>query len=165
MNNEGRRTSCCFTGHRPVKLAAPEKEIRQWLEQQIDRAVSDGYRIFITGCAMGVDLWAGQIVLKKKEKYPYLRLIAANPWPEMAERWDPGWKEQYRELLRRADQVVTISSHYSKCVYKLRNIWMVDHSSRLIAYYNGSPGGTKNTILYAEKCGLEVVRFGSNQDI
>ena len=73
MNNEERRTSCCFSGHRPVKLAAPEKKIRQWLEQQIDKAVSDGYRTFITGCAMGVDLWAGQIVLQKNDIHAAIR--------------------------------------------------------------------------------------------
>lgn len=155
-----RRISCCFTGHRPVKLTAPEKTIRQWLEKQIDRAIGDGYRIFITGCAMGVDIWAGQIVLRRKAQNPDIRLIAANPWPEMADSWKPLWKDQYRELLEKADEVKTISNNYYKFVYKKRNCWMVDHSSRLIAYYNGTPGGTLETILYAEKSGLEVIRYG-----
>ena len=155
-----RRISCCFTGHRPVKLTAPEKTIRQWLEKQIDRAIGDGYRIFITGCAMGVDIWAGQIVLRRKAQNPDIRLIAANPWPEMADSWKPIWKDQYRELLEKADEVKTISNNYYKFVYQKRNRWMVDHSSRLIAYYNGTPGGTLETILYAEKSGLEVIRYG-----
>ncbi len=160
MNISERKTSCCFTGHRPVKLTAPENNIRQWLEQQIDQAIADGYRTFITGCAMGVDIWAGQIVLKKKTENLNIRLIAANPWPEMADSWKPLWKEQYRDLLEKADEVETISDHYYRFVYQKRNIWMVDHSSRLIAYYNGTPGGTLETILYAQKCGLEVIQYG-----
>ena len=158
--DEERLKTCCFTGHRPVKLMAAEKDIRQWLGKQIDKAVSDGYQNFITGCAMGVDIWAGEIVLQKQRENPAVRLIAANPWPEMAKRWSPDWQKKHMDLLSRADEVVTICDHYHKCVYKQRNIWMADHSNRLIAYYNGSPGGTRNTILYAKKCGLEVVQYG-----
>lgn len=156
--DEKRLKTCCFTGHRPGKLTAPEEEIRQWLEEQIDRAITDGYRTFISGCAMGVDIWAGQIVLRKREKNPEIRLVCANPWPGMAERWKDNWRRQYEDLLSRADEVVTICNHYHKCVYKIRNIWMVDHSGRLIAYYNGTPGGTRNTVLYAEKSGIEVMQ-------
>ena len=39
----------------------------------------------------------------------------------------------------------------------MRNEWMVDHSNRVIAYYNGTPGGTRNTIEYAGKKMIEVV--------
>ena len=156
---EKRLQTCCFTGHRPGKLQSPEEEIRRWLEKQVDRAVKDGYRYFITGCAMGVDIWAGQAVLRKREEDPSVRLIAATPWPGMADHWEKTWREQYRELIARADETVTVCEHYHRCVYKMRNIWMVDRSSRLIAYYNGFPGGTGNTVRYAEKCGLEVVQW------
>ena len=136
-----------------------ENEVRRWLEEQIDQAIADGYRNFITGCAMGVDIWAGEVVLRKRNDAD-LHLIAANPWPGAARRWNAAWQERYRRLLEEADETATICDHYHRCVYKLRNIWMVDHSRRLIAFYNGSPGGTRNTVLYAEKCGLEVVRYG-----
>ncbi len=63
----------------------------------------------------------------------------------------------YSDLLKEADLVVPVSKHYHKGVYQIRNEWMVDHSSRVIAYYNGEPGGTKNTIDYAEKKGIEVI--------
>ena len=64
---EKRLHRCCFTGHRPEKLNAPETEIKQWLEKQIDQAIAEGYVTFITGCAMGVDIWAGEIVLQKRQ--------------------------------------------------------------------------------------------------
>ena len=162
--DERRLKTCCFTGHRPGKLSAPEEEIRAWLEEQIDQAIADGYRIFISGCAMGVDIWAGQTVLRKRKDHPDIRLVCATPWPGMPDRWNEDWWEQYENLLAGADEVVTICSHYCKCVYKIRNIWMVDHSGRLIAYYNGTPGGTRNTILYADKCGIEVLKWGKQDD-
>ena len=55
-----------------------------------------------------------------------------------------------------ADLVCEISPHYHRGVFQQRNIWMVDRSKRVIAVYNGSPGGTKNTIDYARKIGVNV---------
>ena len=161
MTYGDRDKSCCFTGHRPVKLDAPEEEIRAWLAEKIDEAAADGYTTFITGCAMGVDLWAGQAVLRKRAGNPGIRLVAASPWPGVADRWGKEWKELYEDVIRQADETVQIGERWSRWIYSARNTWMVDHSLRLIAYYNGTPGGTRNTVLYAEKCGLELVLWGT----
>mgnify|MGYP002623159403 CR=1 FL=1 len=79
---------CCFSGHRPEKLNESEEAVKQWLETKIDQAIADGYKTFISGCAMGVEIWAGQIVLKKKAGNPEIRLIAATPWPGFSNKWD-----------------------------------------------------------------------------
>lgn len=34
--------------------------------------------------------------------------------------------------------------------------WLVDHSARVIAIYNGTKGGTRNTIEYAMQKGIEI---------
>ena len=154
---EKRLHRCCFSGHRPEKLNEPEADIKQWLSAQIDSAIAAGYTTFISGCAMGVDIWAAQIVLQKKQQNPSLRLIAATPWPGFSNKWSIDWQVQYSDLLKNADLIVPVSNHYHKSVFQLRNEWMVDHSNRVIAYFNGAPGGTKNTIDYAASKGIEVV--------
>ena len=156
---EKRLHRCCFTGHRPEKLNEPEGEVKAWLDKQIDQAIADGYMTFISGCAMGVDIWAGQIVLRKKAENPAIHLIAATPWPGFARRWNEEWQSQYNDLLHQADLVVNVSDHYHQGVFQLRNVWMANRSNRVIAYYNGTAGGTKNTIDYAEKKGLELCIF------
>ena len=40
-----------------------EREIKPLLEKAIADAIADGYVTFITGMAMGVDIWAAEIVL------------------------------------------------------------------------------------------------------
>ena len=40
-----------------------------------------------------------------------------------------------------------------------RNRYMVDNAAVLIAVYNGSPGGTRNTMLYAMRQGLEIIEI------
>ena len=59
---EKRLHRCCFSGHRPEKLNASTEQVKTWLEEKIDEAIADGYATFISGCAMGVDIWAEHIV-------------------------------------------------------------------------------------------------------
>ena len=65
-------------------------------------------------------------------------------------------QSQYRELLSQADLVKYICPKFSYSSYQNRNEWMVDHSARVIAVFNGEKSGTKNTVDYAEQCGIEV---------
>ena len=153
---------CCFSGHRPEKLRMSEAETREWLSRQIDKAISDGFVTFISGCAMGVDIWAAQIVMEKRKTNRRLHLIAANPYPGFGYRWKQEWKDQYHQLLKDADLVRNISDRYSDDCFMKRNMWMVDHSSLLIAVYNGAPGGTRNTIEYAMRKGITVVQTGQD---
>ena len=154
---EKRLHRCCFSGHRPEKLNEPEEQVKGWLKEQIESAIAAGYTTFISGCAMGVDIWAGQIVLDMKAGSPALHLIAATPWPGFANRWNDDWKKAYNDLLNFADLVVNVCDHYHNGVFQKRNEWMVNHSNRVIAYFNGAPGGTRNTIEYAEKKKVEVI--------
>lgn len=45
--------ACSFTGHRPERLEMSEDKVIAWLEEQIRKAVSDGYTDFITGMQNG----------------------------------------------------------------------------------------------------------------
>ena len=152
---------CCFTGHRPQKLRRTEKEIKADLETAIQQAIADGYTTFITGMAYGVDIWAGQIVVRLRKGNPALHLIAAVPFRGFEGRWSSEWKRSYRELLEQADLVEYICPGYNAGAYQRRNEWMVDHSSRVIAVFNGEPSGTKNTVEYADKRYVRVVRISA----
>ena len=41
--------------------------------------------------------------------------------------------------------------------YQVRNEWMVDRSNLVIAVFNGQKSGTKNTVDYAKRKGVNVV--------
>ena len=161
---EKRAHRCCFAGVRPEKLREDPEEVRAWFSGKIDEAVADGYRTFICGCGMGVDLWAGEAVADRRGKNPELHLIAATPWPGFAARWNPEWKKAYETLLSRADLVVTLSENYHEGVFRERNEWMVNHTARLIAYDSGEAGGTQDMIAYAREKGLETVLLRPAQE-
>ena len=157
---EMRLHRCCFTGHRPEKLAQSPEEVQQWLTDQIKDAIADGYLTFITGMSMGVDIWAGEIIVNLRENDPRLHLIAAVPWPRFSARWNAEWKTRYERLIKRADLVKHISRTYDPSVFTKRNFWMVEHCTRVIAFYNGSDGGTKEMIEYAQERDIDVVIGG-----
>lgn len=156
---EMRLHRCCFTGHRPEKLRRSEREIRIDLENEIRSAIQDGYITFITGMARGVDIWAGEIVLQLKHEGFPIHLICACPFPGFEESWNIEWQKRYRTVLDLADLVRYISPRYSRACFQTRNEWLVNHSSRVIAVYNGQPSGTKNTINYAISRRIPVFRI------
>jgi uncharacterized phage-like protein YoqJ len=154
---EKRLRRCCFTGHRASKLDESETQVRKWLEDRIDEAVADGKTTFLTGMGMGVDLWAAEIVLARKKTNDALRLIAVTPYLSFDARWKEEWKKRYTEVWKAADYRVTMADRYDENALERRNRWLVDHSSLVIAFYNGEAGSTKRTVDYAREKGVKTV--------
>lgn len=155
--SELRLHRCCFTGHRPEKLKMAESDIIKGLRGAIDDAIAEGFSTFISGMARGVDIWAGEAVLKLRDAGAPIRLICAVPYPGFESRWSPNWRERYHAILDTADLVRYVSPKYSAECFQRRNEWMVDHAARVIAVYNGEPSGTRNTVRYAQSKGVNVV--------
>ena len=159
MSNEQelRKHRCCFTGHRPEKLHKPEEQIKKDLEAAILQAVDDGFVTFISGMARGVDIWAAEIVLRLRESNPAIHLVAASPYRGFEIRWSADWQSRYNAILQQANLVRFVCPSYSPDCFQRRNEWMVDRSARVIAVYNGEPGGTRNTIEYANNQQIKVI--------
>ena len=134
-----------------------EGEIKPLLEKAINDAIADGYITFITGMAMGVDIWAAEIVLEKKKSSKDLHLICALPHPNFESRRSITEKMRFNKIIKKADIVKKISDHYFTGCYQVRNEWMVDRANLVIAVFNGQKSGTKNTIDYAKRKGVNVI--------
>ena len=155
---ENKKYCCCFTGHRPEKLNLPEAEVKRLLKKAIMQAVMDGYTTFISGMSRGIDIWAAETVLELK-KTNDIKLVAVSPYYGFEKRWSSDNKRKYYDIIDAADMVKFMCGDYTKAAFHIRNAYMVDNSSRIIAAYNGETGGTKNTIDYARKKGLEEVNI------
>ena len=157
MNEEVKRSRrVCFTGHRPEKLTLSEKEVKDKLRDVIQKSIADGYTTFISGMARGVDMWAAEIVLEERKKNDKVKLICASPYEGFEKSWSFIEKHRYNAILKKADYIKFVCGHYSKQCFQIRNVWMVDHSSRVIAVYNGESGGTRNTVRYATSKNIEI---------
>ena len=156
---EKRMHRCCFTGHRPEKLTRSEETIKADLEKAIREAIAEGLDVFITGMARGVDIWAAEIVLQLRDSGMPIRLMCASPFDGFERSWGEDWQRRYRTIMQSADHTLFVCPHYSRSCFQIRNEWMVNHAARVIAVFNGEKSGTKNTIDYAAKVGVPVVRI------
>ena len=157
-------TACCFTGHRPEKLpwGADEQDARcvqlkQELFCHVEGVYLAGCTHFICGMARGCDFYFAEAVLALREKYPEVTLEAAVPCDTQANGWTAAERRRYDHLLAECDEVSFVAHVYTPGCMQRRNQYMVDRSSVLLAVFNGSAGGTMNTILYAKRKGLQVI--------
>lgn len=123
--------------------------------------IEKGVDTFICGGALGFDTEAAIEVLKlKKKKYKEIKLHIYAPCQGQDAKWNSRDQRLYKEILSRADYVDMPNTLYNNQCMKIRNYKMVDSSTYLIAYYDGTfASGTGQTVRYGEKCGLEIVNL------
>jgi uncharacterized phage-like protein YoqJ len=152
-------------GHRPVKLGGYR------VPNPIYTAVREGLRqkflelspsIVLSGMALGVDQWAAEICIE--EGIPFDAII---PFDGFESRWPYPSKQQYHYLLGHARDrhIVTQTREYRSGLLQIRNRWLVNHSERLVAVWNGSSGGTSNCVSYAQTRGKPITRLDLPSDV
>ena len=158
-----REKTCCFSGHRPMKLPWGMREsderciaAKAWITGQLKELYALGYRRFLCGMAIGCDTYFAEAVLALKEKHQDVTLEAAIPCADQANRWNRKQQETYQALLSRCDASKIFQEHYTPGCMQMRNTYMVDNSSAMLACYDGRPGGTMSTLLYAKREGLDI---------
>lgn len=159
-----KENSCCFTGHRPMKLPWGMNEndprcveLKAEISARLEGAYELGYRNFICGMAIGCDMYFAEAVLELRAQHPDVRLEAAIPCGGQPERWQKKERLRYNKLIDSADEVNVLQIEYSPDCMMKRNRYMVDRSSMIIACFDGRPGGTMSTLLYAQRAGLKVI--------
>ena len=166
-----RQESCCFTGHRPAKLPWGYNErdprcvrLKERIADAVLLAYQEGYRHFLCGMAQGCDLYFCEAVLALRERYPEVTVEAAIPCPTQADAWPEAERDRYRELVARCDMETMVSDTYSSTCMQRRDRYMVDHAMLLIAAFDGTAGGTRYTVEYALRRGIEILmcRFPRN---
>jgi uncharacterized phage-like protein YoqJ len=159
-----REISCCFTGHRPGHLPWGSNELddrclelKFTLSEKLEELYSRNFRHFICGMAKGCDFYFAEAVLALRDIHPDVSLEAAIPCPTQADRWAGVYQQRYQRLLSQCDEQHLVSQMYSPSCMQRRNEYMVDNSSLLLACFAGVPSGTMNTILYAQRHGVETI--------
>lgn len=158
--------SCCFSGHRPQKLpwGNDENDLRciefkKKLKVTIEAVYDSGISHFICGMALGCDMYCAEAVIELKRSHSDVTLSAAVPYDGQDEGWSAANRKRYRDILMQCDSTVLLSDKYTPHCMMDRNRYMVDSSEILIACYDGQSGGTWNTIKYAMKKDLEIIKL------
>ena len=152
-----RAATAAFTGHRFID-ASQREHVKKRLSNAVLDAYGHGIRNFLSGFAIGFDMMAAEVVVSLKQNYPDLTLTAAIPFKGQASRFSSYDQKRYDRLLEVADEVIVLSeSYYPRCFLE-RDEFMVNHSSKLIGYYDGrEKGGTFYTIRKAMAQNIPIV--------
>lgn len=177
-----RKTTCCFTGHRPQKLPFKFDEhhpdcvrLKKLLRQEMVRLITGaGVTHFITGMALGIDQICAGLVLELKQEYPAVTLECAIPYEEQAVKWTVPQRDRYYNIIAASDKATQLQTAYTKDCMAERNHYMVDVSAYVLAVWDGSGRcGTGQTVRYAGTLGrkitivhpatLEITRMASTE--
>lgn len=148
----------CVTGHRPDKLGGYDSAIQsrlvdfaaEWLDKIWEKEERAGV---ITGMALGWDMAVAMAA--DKLNLPY---IAAVPFEGQHRQWPLSSQNLYERLLVNSTrQIEVFPPGYTAKKLLGRNSWMVDHSSGVLALWNGTRGGTQNCVDYAKRRRVPVL--------
>lgn len=161
--------TCCFTGHRPEKLPWGEQEghphcvaLKKSLQTQLEAVYQRGYRHFICGMARGADFYFAEGVLALREAHSDVTLEGALPCLGQASKWNEADRMRWHRLVEACDKTTLVQEHYDRRCMLRRDRYMVDHSSAILAVYNGTRGGTQYTLNYAMEHRLDIYLFDLN---
>lgn len=162
--------ACAITGHRPTRFKFKYKEntagcnrLKKRLRDQFAELYEQGVRCFLVGGAQGVDMWAGEILLRLKEKPGYgdLELHIALPSEGHDAKWDDRSKARFAFLQKHSTTTVIVGNGLTAADYYKRNQYLIDHADVLVAVYDNDRtirSGTGMTVNYAhKKKGLPVI--------
>ncbi|WP_298033698.1 SLOG family protein [uncultured Dysosmobacter sp.] len=163
--------SCAITGHRPTRFKWKYKEnnngckrLKRRMQEQFALLYDYGVRRFYVGGALGVDMWAGEILLRMKEqsKYGDIELVVALPFEGHDTAWDDRSRNRLKFLINHSTLTVTVgtAAELPAVCYKRRNYYMVDHADCLLAVYDNERSirsGTGQTVHYAESKGVPII--------
>ncbi len=163
--------ACAITGHRPTRFKFGYKEnmtgckrLKKRLRDQFVLLYQQGVRWFWVGGALGVDMWAGEILLRLKEQpgYEDINLFLALPYEGHDAGWDERSKRRMDFLREHCTGVVVTGGEVQSAAqnYRRRNEYMVDHADCLLAVYDNDRAirsGTGMTVNYARKKNLPTI--------
>ncbi len=166
-----REKTCCFTGHRPEKLPWGNDEtdprcivLKKKIQDAVETAYAEGKRHFICGMARGCDFYFAEAVIALRERKEGVTLEAAIPCAVQSASWSAVHRVRWERLVAACDTKTVLQEGYTPYSMIRRNRYMVDHSSLVIAAFDGSDGGTRRTLEYALKQKVEFLDLNQTKD-
>ena len=134
------------------------------MQEQFTLLYEQGVRRFFIGGALGVDMWAGEILLQMQAQPEFdgIELIIALPFEGHDAKWDARSKNRLQFLMDHSTETVVVgkAAEPPAVCYKRRNYYMVDRANYLLAVYDNDRSirsGTGMTVNYAHKKEVTII--------
>lgn len=156
------KIACAVTGHRPTRFKFKYnenyslcKKIKKVMMEAF-RELHDEFQVqdYYVGGALGVDMWAGELLLRLKETpgYEDIKLHIVLPFLGHDARWDARSRKRMEFLRRHSESCFVIGQQDCRESYLQRNCYMVNQAEYLVAVYDNAGGPDALQIVsYARK--------------
>ena len=151
------------TGHRPHKLNGEydyDGPCSEYLIGEITRIlIEEKPDMAVSGMAIGADTLYALVCLELG-----IPLLAAIPFIGQEKRWPAKSQRLYNKILSNSLTTKKIISEGGYSVEKMhiRDNFMVDETSKILAIYDGTKGGTHHTVQYAIKKNKDIIYISPN---
>lgn len=135
--------SCAITGPKPTRFKFKYKEenslcrkIKKAMLRQFRRLYSrKDVRRFYIGGTIGVNIWAGELLLKLKEEpgYEDIELIVVRPFPGHDAKWDVRSRKRFEYLVQNSRECLIVGTKDCQESYINLNRYLIDHADYLVA--------------------------------
>lgn len=154
--------TCAITGYRPSRFRFKYNEnhtdcrrLKRRMKEQFAALYEKGVHHFIVGGALGVDMWAGEILLGMKDQpqFSKITLTMALPFDEHDKDWDNVSKKR-NDALKAQSEIIIVGNEPGTKSYTKRNHFMVDNADVILAVYDNNRkmrSGTAMTVHYAQR--------------
>lgn len=170
------KLTCAITGYRPSRFRFKYNEnnrdckrLKRRMEEQFSLLYRQGVHHFIVGGALGVDMWAGEILLTMKEKpeFSEIRLTMVLPFEGYDTNWDQKSKTR-NSRIRNLAEVLVVGNEPGISSYIKRNHFIVNQADIILAVFDNdrnSRSGIAMTVQYAERKKRSIVFIDPNNSV
>ena len=86
------------------------------------------------------------------------------PCKDQDKKWKESDRNEYKEILSKADHIEYVSERYTRdCLFR-RNRRLVDSSRVCLCYLNKNKGGTAYTGEYAKNQGVRIINIADEKE-
>ncbi|TBL76623.1 DUF1273 domain-containing protein [Paenibacillus thalictri] len=136
------------TGYRAHELGIFDQKhkgipfIKKAMEARIAPLAEEGLEWVITPGQIGADLWACEVVIGLKKRYPHLKLSIITAYVQPDEKWKEDKQEYYREILKGVDYCGAVSNRPYEGVWQLsaRDELLLRKTDGILLFYDEDAG-------------------------
>ena len=163
-------SACAISGHKPTRFKWKYNEnnngckrLKRRVRDQLIRLYEQGVRRFYLDGSLGVDIWAGELLLELKEQPEYsdIELVLVLPFPRHDAEWDKVSRQRLSRLRQRSTEVVVAgtSENPPAVNFKLRDQYLINHTDCVLAVYDNNPedrSAVNRVVTYARRKNMPI---------
>lgn len=148
---------CCFIGGECKRIYTPTIVSR--IKNEVQKAINDGYRYFITGLMTDVDIVGARVVIEEREKNNDIKLICYPKYKDFQKGIsDIEMQMEIDDILNNADNVVYFYPKRFDAYEKIGTIVLCS-SSRAIGVFDVISRQMHDVIECGKKKGVEFINL------